>query len=162
MTLAKLGHKPISTFAWNFAKSSMGLMNDSFLAVQSRVTCFQNGEIKKQEKELQSLRNDVNKHASEYDSHYSGGDSFKLPVVWARRSSRRSLPSWRRAKLWPKVWHMMWYGLLEEWNLSAKACILTTFEWLLESSRNLTIMEFGSAITRRCTFGWRESWKNHF
>ena len=24
------------------------------------------------------------------------------------------------------LWHMMWYGLLEEWNLSAKACILTT------------------------------------
>ena len=55
----------------------MGLGNDSFLAVQSRVTCFQNGEIKKQEKELQSLRNDVNKHASEYDSNYSGGDSFQ-------------------------------------------------------------------------------------
>merc|ERR1719397_1822867 len=34
-------------------------------------------EIKKQEKELQSFRNDVNKHASEYDSNYSGGDSFQ-------------------------------------------------------------------------------------
>merc|ERR1719264_1254985 len=34
-------------------------------------------EIKKQEKELQSFRNDVNKHSSEYDSNYSGGDSFQ-------------------------------------------------------------------------------------
>merc|ERR1719431_1861180 len=34
-------------------------------------------ELKKQEKELQSFRNDVNKHASEFDSNYSGGDSFQ-------------------------------------------------------------------------------------
>ena len=34
-------------------------------------------ELKKQEKELQSFRNDVNRHASEYDANYSGGDSFQ-------------------------------------------------------------------------------------
>ena len=34
-------------------------------------------ELKKQEKELQSFRNDVNRHASEYDSNYTGGDSFQ-------------------------------------------------------------------------------------
>ena len=34
-------------------------------------------ELKKQEKELQSFRNDVNRHASEYDSNYSSGDTFQ-------------------------------------------------------------------------------------
>merc|ERR1719189_2183987 len=34
-------------------------------------------ELKKQEKELQSFRNDVNRHASEYDANYSGGDTFQ-------------------------------------------------------------------------------------
>merc|ERR1719297_580498 len=34
-------------------------------------------ELKKQEKDLQSFRNDVNRHASEFDSNYSGGDTFQ-------------------------------------------------------------------------------------
>merc|ERR1719232_2579582 len=34
-------------------------------------------ELKKQEKELQAFRNDVNRHSSEYDSNYNGGDSFQ-------------------------------------------------------------------------------------
>ena len=34
-------------------------------------------ELKKQEKELQTFRNDVNRHSSEYDSNYTGGDSFQ-------------------------------------------------------------------------------------
>eukprot|EP00092_Neocalanus_flemingeri_P001303 GFUD01001391.1.p1 GENE.GFUD01001391.1~~GFUD01001391.1.p1 ORF type:complete len:5580 (+),score=1489.94 GFUD01001391.1:543-17282(+) len=34
-------------------------------------------ELKKQEKELQTFRNDVNRHGSEFDSNYSGGDSFQ-------------------------------------------------------------------------------------
>merc|ERR1719450_2052154 len=34
-------------------------------------------ELKKQEKELQSVRNDVNRHASEFDTNYSGGDTFQ-------------------------------------------------------------------------------------
>eukprot|EP00090_Calanus_glacialis_P003456 TRINITY_DN1255_c0_g1_i12.p1 TRINITY_DN1255_c0_g1~~TRINITY_DN1255_c0_g1_i12.p1 ORF type:complete len:5152 (+),score=1465.32 TRINITY_DN1255_c0_g1_i12:61-15516(+) len=34
-------------------------------------------ELKKQEKELQTFRNDVNRHGSEYDSNYNGGDSFQ-------------------------------------------------------------------------------------
>ena len=34
-------------------------------------------ELKKQEKELQSFRNDVNRYASEYDANYSVGDSFQ-------------------------------------------------------------------------------------
>ena len=34
-------------------------------------------ELKKQEKELQSFRNDVNRHSSEYESNHSGGDTFQ-------------------------------------------------------------------------------------
>ena len=34
-------------------------------------------ELKKQEKELQSFRNDVNRHSSEYDSNHNGGDAFQ-------------------------------------------------------------------------------------
>ena len=34
-------------------------------------------ELKKQEKELQTFRNDVNRHSSEYESNYTGGDSFQ-------------------------------------------------------------------------------------
>ena len=34
-------------------------------------------ELKKQEKELQSFRNDVNRHSSEYDMNNSSGDSFQ-------------------------------------------------------------------------------------
>ena len=34
-------------------------------------------EPKKQEKELQAFRNDVNRHDSEFDSNFSGGDSFQ-------------------------------------------------------------------------------------
>merc|ERR1712106_1266995 len=33
-------------------------------------------ELKKQEKELQTFRNDVNRHSSEYESNSNGGDSF--------------------------------------------------------------------------------------
>jgi DNA repair exonuclease SbcCD ATPase subunit len=34
-------------------------------------------ELKKQEKELQSFRNDVNRHSSEYESNQAGGDTFQ-------------------------------------------------------------------------------------
>jgi len=34
-------------------------------------------ELKKQEKELQTFRNDVNRHSSEFDSNYSSGDTFQ-------------------------------------------------------------------------------------
>ena len=34
-------------------------------------------EIKKQEKELQAFRNDVNKHSSEFETNYSSGDAFQ-------------------------------------------------------------------------------------
>merc|ERR1712106_265797 len=34
-------------------------------------------ELKKQEKELQTFRNDVNRHGAEYDSNFNGGDSFQ-------------------------------------------------------------------------------------
>merc|ERR550517_2092724 len=34
-------------------------------------------ELKKQEKELQAFRNDVNRHSSEYESNHSGGDTFQ-------------------------------------------------------------------------------------
>ena len=60
-------------------------------------------EIKKQEKELQSLRNDVNKHASEYDSNYSGGDSFQAACDVGNCRDLMSVCGGRTLGFWPSL-----------------------------------------------------------